>query len=659
MTTVNVQVTDSSGQVWANGTVSAQLQTSFGQLLNVPAVQSALSSNGSASLSLTPNISINPAGSQWLLTVCPAATAPCFSQPVTISGSTQNVSVSPPPIVLNLGTAQAATLPIHATAYNSSEIVGAQIGSIYYDLTQQQLMVLTALPNTWQGVGSSQYATVNVVTYGADPTGVRDSTTAIQNAINAVNASGGGVVLFPANSTFLVSNSTATGEYGILTIYSNITLQGLDQNTSVIKCANGVQRLGANWNFFFYNLAPSNPLTKVVFRTLTFDHNGTNNLVPVGQPGCRNAALFAAYAHDVTIDSCTFVNNAGQQTLAFGANINPQSCQRIHIRNNLFHNGGLGVPGNINQNDHSSVYLQADDSELINNTAYNDTLPSGTTTAFEMHTRRARIQSNTIDSYYTAFNLVATVTDFADNLIQNNQMYNVNIGTYLWQTIAFKFVNNRIDNNRIVLASGNEFAGIWGSTNLLGSPQNLEITNNTISQLGVLTGNNLRTAGVYLLAGTDITVSGNKIFNLSGRGCDLFGTTTRMAITNNDIFDVGQGGNSGGYTQGIAFHTGGTASNFEALSNRIYNVDAHAYITTGVYLSGIINTVSVLNNVISVATELDTSAWTGSGLFFISSAPKTATSATIGSNGAVPAQVAGYLIMNIGGINYKLPYFNN
>lgn len=37
----------------------------------------------------------------------------------------------------------------------------------------------------------------------------------------------------------------------------------------------------------------------------------------------------------------------------------------------------------------------------------------------------------------------------------------------------------------------------------------------------------------------------------------------------------------------------------------------------------------------------------------------TATSATLGSNGAVPAQVAGYLVINIAGTNFKLPYFNS
>ena len=37
----------------------------------------------------------------------------------------------------------------------------------------------------------------------------------------------------------------------------------------------------------------------------------------------------------------------------------------------------------------------------------------------------------------------------------------------------------------------------------------------------------------------------------------------------------------------------------------------------------------------------------------------TATSATAGSNGAVPAQVAGYIIANVGGTTVKIPYFNN
>ena len=57
---------------------------------------------------------------------------------------------------------------------------------------------------------------LNVVTmFGADPTGVADSTTAIQNAINAV-PSNGGVVYLPAGTYKVSSTLTYTGLYGCI-----------------------------------------------------------------------------------------------------------------------------------------------------------------------------------------------------------------------------------------------------------------------------------------------------------------------------------------------------------------------------------------------------------------------------------------------------------
>ena len=50
----------------------------------------------------------------------------------------------------------------------------------------------------------------NVVTYGADPTGVTDSTTAIQNAINAAVAAGGGRVIFPAGTHKVLTSLNCT-----------------------------------------------------------------------------------------------------------------------------------------------------------------------------------------------------------------------------------------------------------------------------------------------------------------------------------------------------------------------------------------------------------------------------------------------------------------
>jgi len=42
----------------------------------------------------------------------------------------------------------------------------------------------------------------------------------------------------------------------------------------------------------------------------------------------------------------------------------------------------------------------------------------------------------------------------------------------------------------------------------------------------------------------------------------------------------------------------------------------------------------------------------------VSMTNSTATTATAGTHGSVPSQVVGYVIVNIGGTNYKLPYYN-
>lgn len=66
-----------------------------------------------------------------------------------------------------------------------------------------------------------------VVAYGADPTGAADSTTAIQNAINAAVAAGGGTVYFPAG-TYKVSSTLSINIAGV-------TLQGDGIWVTVIK----------------------------------------------------------------------------------------------------------------------------------------------------------------------------------------------------------------------------------------------------------------------------------------------------------------------------------------------------------------------------------------------------------------------------------------
>lgn len=61
----------------------------------------------------------------------------------------------------------------------------------------------------------------SALSYGADPTGATDSTTAIQNAINAVTLLGGGTVLLPAGSYTI-----GTANLGLSITSSNVQLVG-------------------------------------------------------------------------------------------------------------------------------------------------------------------------------------------------------------------------------------------------------------------------------------------------------------------------------------------------------------------------------------------------------------------------------------------------
>jgi hypothetical protein len=75
---------------------------------------------------------------------------------------------------------------------------------------------------------TSQLAEIatNVKSFGAKGDGTTDDTTAIQNAINAVNTLGGGTVYLPAG-TYKIT--------GTLTVYGYVTIEGSNINTTTIQ----------------------------------------------------------------------------------------------------------------------------------------------------------------------------------------------------------------------------------------------------------------------------------------------------------------------------------------------------------------------------------------------------------------------------------------
>lgn len=90
------------------------------------------------------------------------------------------------------------------------------------------------------GAGSADLDIYNVIDYGAAGDGVTDDSAAIQNAINAANTAGGGIVYIP-EGTFLAN----------FDISANVTVQGASMGGTIIKAKtlteNVIDATGSYW----------------------------------------------------------------------------------------------------------------------------------------------------------------------------------------------------------------------------------------------------------------------------------------------------------------------------------------------------------------------------------------------------------------------------
>jgi hypothetical protein len=157
---ITLQVTDVTSQSWNNGSYQAILTPPPGAgpvtflLAGVPMTPSqititgSLNGTGSATFNLSQNYAITPPNTTWTLNVCPQATSSCYKSQISASGATQNVTLTPPAIVVTL-----AQPPYTGTAYSDSEVTGVVVGSNYFNLTSQQQRICTVVSgsncSTW------------------------------------------------------------------------------------------------------------------------------------------------------------------------------------------------------------------------------------------------------------------------------------------------------------------------------------------------------------------------------------------------------------------------------------------------------------------------------------------------------------------------------
>lgn len=97
-TATTATITDSDGQTWNNGKVTATFVPGPPQAYRWPggmipaSVTGTMNGSGEFSISLPDNSTITPVGSMWNFSICPNASAACVSRQLPVSGSTQDIS---------------------------------------------------------------------------------------------------------------------------------------------------------------------------------------------------------------------------------------------------------------------------------------------------------------------------------------------------------------------------------------------------------------------------------------------------------------------------------------------------------------------------------------------------------------------------------------
>lgn len=156
---------------------------------------------------------------------------------------------------------------------------------------------------------------VSVKDFGAVGDGITDETAAIQAAVDAVGANGGGVVYFPAG-TYLVSQLNIASD--------DVSLRGESKKSTTIgRVANG----GASHIY----LTPS--IKNISFRGFTLDGNEANQ-----NPSLYVVGIRGDFCRNIDIIDCGFTANGSRSTdFRASENITISSCH--------FYDTGLNVAG--------------------------------------------------------------------------------------------------------------------------------------------------------------------------------------------------------------------------------------------------------------------------------------------------------------------------
>lgn len=375
--------------------------------------------------------------------------------------------------------------------------------------------------------------------YSAVGDGATDDTTAIQNAINAASAAGGGIVYLPLGTYLLVTG---------LTMKTGVHLLGA-RGLSILKANTAISMVSSS----------TTSQTKWSVRDVTFDLNnitsGTNYGIIIQHNTCDY----------VTIEGCEFKNYGTGTNTRAGIRL-VGSYKATKILNNRF----LGSAATTQDNGYG-VFCEAAAEGL------------------EIRGNRAEGCFNTFAIWNSGANAASNFV-ISSNIIGSYGKY----GIYMLGVSHGTVVNNVVAGTTYVQSGADASAGITCGYNTPSGCANVTITGNTLSNGGeisaydsaniTISSNNIKTGNIEIggniTGNTDINVIGNTITSNPLGSCMFIGPVTRCNVIGNRV-----SGAVGGSSDGITISPGATAFGV----SRVNCVGNHSYSNGGDGISVLAN----------------------------------------------------------------------
>ena len=377
----------------------------------------------------------------------------------------------------------------------------------------------------------------NVKDFGAVGDGVADDRIAIQAAVDAAFAAGGGTVYLPAGTYLLASFSSS---YYTVKPKSNVSVVGSGPAT-IVKMANGLVSATQGYTFLYDH---TNFIENITISDFTMDWNGQNNPnqnTPVGNTTRMGGNGGVSNVH---IRNVIFKNPSGHHNIWIAGSGGGENS----ITNCIFQNAGRAVAGNTLITDHSSIYENTNNTIISGNIFFCTNLNDTVATAIEIHGQNINVTNNIVYGYSKAMNIAASdgLTSCYNIIVSDNNFNDVNVGITLWSGLSLSLAGILIDSNIIELReiAGQVACGIQGNGSTMNSSvpaSDIQILNNSIKINGSIN-LSLQSKSIDLWDWSSIYIENNILSNFSGEAIYIFAETlacNKVYILNNDIENCG------------------------------------------------------------------------------------------------------------------------